>query len=295
MAVLLFGAVNLSERRAAFVSSVTHELRTPLTTFRMYAEMLAGGMVPSEEARQSYLNTLSAEAGRLSHLVENVLAYARLERNSARSRVESVDPPRLFGAGKGRRAARAAQAGMKLILDVDPNCAAETLTTDVSAVEQILFNLVDNACKYASASERKEVRISAERSGKWFSIKVRDGGPGFSNQEMRKLFKPFSKSARQAAHSAPGVGLGLALSQRLARDLGGDLQLDRSVSDGACFNLTLLWRRRDRSSASGCFSCGFRLQFPTFPTIIRFPRMRLLDACRFIFENMNGTDIDMNV
>src|SRR5439155_3745937 len=62
VAALLFGAVSLSERRGAFVSAVTHELRTPLTTFRMYAEMLAGGMVPGEEARRSYLATLRAEA-----------------------------------------------------------------------------------------------------------------------------------------------------------------------------------------------------------------------------------------
>jgi signal transduction histidine kinase len=128
---------------------------------------------------------------------------------------------------------------MILTLEIDPKFAAENLTTDVSAVEQILFNLVDNACKYASAAEHKEVRIDGSRPGKWFSIKVRDTGPGFTPQETRKLFRPFSKSARQAAHSAPGVGLGLALSQRLARDLGGDLQLDRSVKDGACFILTL--------------------------------------------------------
>lgn len=239
VASLLFGAVSLSERRGAFVSAVTHELRTPLTTFRMYAEMLAGGMVPSEEARQSYLNTLSAEAGRLSHLVENVLAYARLERNSARSRVERVDLCHLFDAVKTRLSERALQAGMTLHIDVDKDCAAASLTTDVSAVEQILFNLVDNACKYAAASERKEIRITGGCSGKWARIEVRDSGPGFSNQEVRRLFQPFSKSARQAAHSAPGVGLGLALSKRLARDLNGDLKLNRSVKDGACFELTL--------------------------------------------------------
>ena len=78
--MLLAGVVALSERRAAFVSSVTHELRTPLTTFRMYADMLARGMVPDAERRQQYLETLRTEAERLTHLVENVLSYARLER-----------------------------------------------------------------------------------------------------------------------------------------------------------------------------------------------------------------------
>src|SRR6187401_3474036 len=79
-AFLLQGVMTLSERRAAFVSSVTHELRTPLTTFRMYAEMLARGMVPDANRRQEYFTTLQREAERLTLLVENVLAYARLER-----------------------------------------------------------------------------------------------------------------------------------------------------------------------------------------------------------------------
>lgn len=88
--LLLQGVVTLSERRGAFVSAVTHELRTPLTTFRMYAEMLAEGMVPSAEQRQAYLDTLRVEADRLSHLVENVLSYARLERGKPGGRRESV-------------------------------------------------------------------------------------------------------------------------------------------------------------------------------------------------------------
>ncbi len=239
VAALLFGAVSLSERRGAFVSAVTHELRTPLTTFRMYAEMLASGMVPSEDARQSYLNTLTSEAGRLTHLVENVLAYARLERSSARSRVEHVNVSGLMDAVKTRLAERAAQAGMNFDVVIDSETGATKLTTDVSAVEQILFNLVDNACKYASSSELKSIRLSAARDGKFARIEVCDSGPGFSDLEVRRLFQPFSKSARQAAHSAPGVGLGLALSKRLARDLKGDLKLNRSVKNGACFELTL--------------------------------------------------------
>ncbi len=79
VAMLLRGVVSLSERRGAFVSAVTHELRTPLTTFRMYAEMLADDIVTDESARQHYLQTLRVEADRLTHLVENVLLYARLD------------------------------------------------------------------------------------------------------------------------------------------------------------------------------------------------------------------------
>ena len=77
LALLLVGAIRLSERRGTFVSAVTHELRTPLTTFRLYTEMLDEGMVRDEASRRSYLKTLRAEADRLGHLVENVLAFAQ--------------------------------------------------------------------------------------------------------------------------------------------------------------------------------------------------------------------------
>jgi signal transduction histidine kinase len=240
VAALLLGAVTLSERRGSFVSAVTHELRTPLTTFRMYTEMLSEQMVPDEQKRMSYVNTLRVEADRLSHLVENVLSYARLERGRDGGRVENTTWKELLGKVGQRLSERAQQAGMTLQLD-DGEFTAEPvrIRTDISAVEQILFNLVDNACKYAISAPAKTIQITAGRNGTMAELRVRDHGPGFSTKERRSLFTPFSKSARQAAHSAPGVGLGLALSRRLARDMGGDLRLAEVSEGGACFVLML--------------------------------------------------------
>jgi signal transduction histidine kinase len=240
VAVLLHGTVSLSERRAAFVSAVTHELRTPLTTFKMYSEMLAEGMVPDETKRKSYLSTLCSEANRLSHLVENVLAYARLERGSARSRVECVSLGQLIDRVKSRLDQRAEQAGMKIVIDSDASNLQTPVHVDVSAVEQILFNLVDNACKYAApTATEKLIHLEALPDGKFAMLRVRDHGQGISLEGAKRLFQPFSKSAHEAAHSAPGVGLGLALCRRLSRSMGGDLRLDALVKDGACFVLTL--------------------------------------------------------
>lgn len=108
---------------------------------------------------------------------------------------------------------------------------------DPGAVEQILFNLVDNACKYGVGGTRR-IEINCELDGK-ARISVRDFGPGISRTEAARLFQPFRKSAQQAANSAPGVGLGLALSRRLARAMGGELALDAHVRDGCRFTLTL--------------------------------------------------------
>ena len=240
VAVLLNGAVSLSERRGAFVSAVTHELRTPLTTFKMYSEMLAEGMVTDAAQRKHYLDTLCSEANRLSHLVENVLAYARLERGSARTRVEKVSLGELIERVQPRLLQRVGQAGVSLVVDSEKPALDTVVHVDVSAVEQILFNLVDNACKYGTPdATEKIIHLEALPSGKFAMLRVRDHGQGITRQEARKLFRPFSKSAHEAAHSAPGVGLGLALCRRLSRSLGGDLRLDESVKDGACFELKL--------------------------------------------------------
>ncbi len=239
VAGLLAGVVRLSERRAAFVSAVTHELRTPLTTFHMYTEMLTAGMVPDADRQQDYLKTLRAEASRLSHLVENVLAFARLERGRTSGRVEALSLERLLEPVRPRLADRAAQAGMELAVEAGDGALESTVRANPSAVEQILFNLVDNACKYAAAAEDRRIHLSTRRAGGGVRIAVRDHGPGIPAPAARRLFRPFSKSAREAANSAPGIGLGLALSRRLAGDMGGRLELDHSDAGGACFVLTL--------------------------------------------------------
>ncbi len=245
VASLLLGVMSLSERRAAFVSAVTHELRTPLTTFRMYSELLSRDMIPDEEKRKRYLSTLCTEADRLGHLVENVLSFARLEkRGGDEARIGAVHLGELLERIESRLRDRAEQAGMELALGpLDggrlDGAAAASVKADPAAVEQILFNLVDNACKYASPAPDRSLEITAGHSGLAAVVRVRDHGPGISRSAARRLFRPFSKSASDAANSAPGVGLGLALSRRLARSMGGDLRLDPSVRDGACFELSL--------------------------------------------------------
>lgn len=236
-AVTLQSVVTLSERRASFVSAVTHELRTPLTTFRMYAEMLAGGMVPDEAQKQQYLNTLRVEADRLAHLVDNVLQYARLERTNPNRRRQEIAVQDLFARQQDRLVDRARQAEMDLFVDVT-SCADQVLMTDPQAVEQILFNLVDNACKYAAHTAKKQIDMQVRCDGQKIAICVRDYGPGISAAGRKKLFRPFSKSVHDAAHSAPGVGLGLALCERLARELGGRLQF-QPAEPGCSFCLQL--------------------------------------------------------
>jgi len=235
---LLASVLALSERRAAFVSSVTHELRTPLTTFRLYSGLLEEGMVPTAEV-PTYHATLRREADRLTHLVENVLAYARLERGRHAARLMPLSVGHLLERATPRPAERAAQAGFEWRLHADDATRRLTVTTDPAAVEQVLFNLVDNACKYARGADPAVIELVASPHGRCLALAVRDHGPGVAPREAARLFEPFRKSARDAAEAAAGVGLGLALSRRLARQMGGDLVCAPPADGGGRFVLTL--------------------------------------------------------
>jgi signal transduction histidine kinase len=239
-ALLLRATVADADRRARFASSVTHELRTPLTTFRLYSEMLAAGMVGDEGTRQEYLQTLKAESARLAILVENVLAYARVEEGRGRPQrlrlgvgdlLERVLPPL-------RR--RTDEAGMSLLVRGTPDALTAHVEVDADAIGQVLANVVDNACKYAGAATNRAVELSVERRGGDVRFCVRDHGAGLEPGNVAAAFTPFERGNRPPGDGVPGIGLGLALSRSLARDHGGDL-VHESPADGpgAAFALTL--------------------------------------------------------
>lgn len=243
-AVVIFQTESLATRRAQFVSSVTHELRTPLTTFRMYTEMLDSGMVPPGPAQSEYLATIRREAERLNHLVDNVLAYARLEHGRKRPLRVERDLTQFMNDLESRLCERAKLAGMifKAIHrseSGDENADLGRVLMDPLSVEQILFNLVDNACKYANVGSVPSVDLVATRSSSCWRISVLDRGPGVQGAARAKLFRFFSKTDHEAAVTAPGIGLGLALSRRMAGDLGGKLEYRDREGGGAEFVLEM--------------------------------------------------------
>jgi signal transduction histidine kinase len=205
----------------------------------MYAEMLEEGMITENEKREQYLKTIRRESERLSRLIENVLAYARLERGASQRRTETVRLREFLRRIRDTLDERAQQAGMSITIETEEHVLLSTARADFTSVEQILFNLIDNACKYAASGADRLIEIEVQNKDRAVTFAVRDHGPGVSRAGEKRLFRPFFKSAGEAANSAPGVGLGLALSRRLARQMGGDLRLDRTVTDGARFLLTI--------------------------------------------------------
>jgi len=226
-----------ADRRTRFASSVTHELRTPLTTFRMYTEMLASGVISEDSHRKSYLQTLQAEADRLSVLVENVLAYARLEEGRTRPARESLGLAELIDRHLDALERRVREAGGTFTFELLATSHA-TVTTDAGAIGQILFNLVDNACKYGHGSEPPQARLTAAIEGQLAVLRVIDNGPGIPANVRTRIFHAFDRGRVSPEDENPGIGLGLALCRGLARELGGDLVLERG-ENGACFRLQL--------------------------------------------------------
>ena len=224
-----------ADKRSRFASTVTHELRTPLTTFRMYSEMLAKDMV-AEDRRGEYLETLERESERLSHLVENVLAYARIEEGRGEVTVETLSAGGLLERVLPVLEAHCEKEGMTL--DAVRSEDDASLVTDPRAVEQILFNLVDNACKYGRGEDDElELRLKSEASHVVFE--VADRGPGIPDGERSRIFEAFYRVGDERTRTKPGTGLGLHLVALQAEAMGARIEaLDRE-GGGTIFRLTL--------------------------------------------------------
>lgn len=230
--------LDLSERRIRFVSAVTHELRTPLTTLRLYLDMLTGGLVREERQREEYLATLHTETERLHRLVNNVLDFSRLENQRPRVVRAATSAAELLEQLRTTWLGRCDAVGKELVLEnaVPTDTAVET---DAALVQQIVGNLIENACKYSRSAEDNRIWLRATATSKRLVIEVEDRGPGVPTGERHAIFRPFCRG-RDVHASAGGVGLGLALAHTWTAALGGRLTLHSPTHGvGACFRLEL--------------------------------------------------------
>ena len=213
--------LSLSERRIRFVSAVTHELRTPLTTLQLYLDMLLGGLVRDEKQRTEYLQTLHAETGRLTQLVGNVLDFSRLESRRPNLILDRVAVGTVLDQVQAAWAVRCAVVDKELV--VKNACPPETaVQIDAGLLQQVLGNLLDNACKYSREAEDRRIWLRAKQERGRVVFEVEDRGPGVPMGERRTIFRAFRRGCCADAATG-GVGLGLALARRWTHLLGGRL------------------------------------------------------------------------
>jgi signal transduction histidine kinase len=231
--MLVVRAERLARERSQFAAAAAHELRTPLAGLQLYGDMLADGLGDPSKLRD-YARRMSEEASRLGRVVSNVLGFSQLERGNL-----SVDPrPGALGDALCELAERAQpaldRAGAVLALEVAPELSA---TFDRDALARIVGNLLDNAEKYGRESGDRTITLAAREAGPTVEVVVSDRGPGIAPPARARLFQPFSRGV--SGDGPAGLGLGLALSQSLARAMGGELAYRPVPDGGAAFVLTL--------------------------------------------------------
>jgi signal transduction histidine kinase len=223
--------VHFAERRSNFVAAVSHELKTPLTAIRMYAEMLRDGLVASEQKRDDYHRAISDESERLSRLIDNVLDFSRLEQGGREMRLVVGSPGDALRDMAERLRPHVEREGFTLDIEIEAELPAVRFDRD--ALVQVVFNLVDNALKYAAPAENKEIVLGCARGedGR-VVVSVRDHGPGVPRRELRRIFESFYRIEDELTRSAKGSGIGLALVRELGEAMGAIVRGDNAPGGG---------------------------------------------------------------
>jgi signal transduction histidine kinase len=222
-------AVDLSRRRAGFVSSVTHELKTPLTSIRMYAEMLEQGMARDEESRKRYLGVIGSEAGRLTRLIANVLEFSRLEQRERPLDLKPGTLEEVFGTMAETLQPKLQREGFELIVD---NRLSRGFAYDREVMMQVIMNLVENSMKFGSDGPVKRITVTAREEGRRVLLTVRDTGPGVESRELCRIFDDFYRADDSLTRKTKGTGLGLALVKRFVAAMGGTVKAHNAEDGG---------------------------------------------------------------
>ena len=230
--------VGFAERRNNFVAAVSHELKTPLTAIRMYAEMLRDGIVPSEKKRQEYYGTITSESERLSRLINNVLEFSRLEKGIRQMNLVAGPLAPVVEEMADLLRPHAEREGFTLQVESDPDLPP--VRYDRDALLQVLFNLVDNAIKYARDAPQRLISLECRHREGGVAVLVRDRGPGVAPRHLTRLFEPFFRGETELTRRTKGTGIGLALVKGLVERM--DAGISGRNAEGGGFEVSIDFR-----------------------------------------------------
>jgi signal transduction histidine kinase len=227
-----------SENKSQFVSSVSHELRTPLNAIIGLTEMMVKNAARfGTEKAQEPLQRVNRAGTHLLGLINQVLDLSKIEAGKLEFNPQTVQLAPLINEVIGTAGQLAEQNKNRLVVDAQENLGA--LTVDPMRLRQILLNLLSNACKF---TKEGEVTLRARRvaNGRdWIEFAVADSGIGMTPEQQAKLFEEFSQADATTAQRFGGTGLGLALSRKLARMMGGDVTVTSEPGKGSVFTVRL--------------------------------------------------------
>ncbi len=217
--------------QVALLASVSHDLRTPLASILGCASVLKLCRPGLDEASLiSLIDTIQDEANSLNRLIGNLLDMTRLEAGALQLRTGPTDLADILGSAVRR--VESILPASKIRLDLAPDLP--DLHLDPVLLEQVFFNLFDNAAKYAAS--RAPVRVTAWPAGGQVHITFADAGGGLPSGELERVFDKFH---RAATGGPPGTGLGLPICRGFVEALGGKIKAANQPSGGAIFTITL--------------------------------------------------------
>ena len=199
------------------------------------AEMLVRGRVPSREKQEKYYNTILQQSERLSHLIDNILDFSKMEEGQKTFRFEKADITPLVGEIVELFRKHTAEQGFDISLSI-PEPLPE-LVFDRDAMEQVMHNLLDNACKYSGESSSIEVQLLAK--GNKVVISVRDYGIGIRKEDHEKIFSRFYRAGEELTQTVKGSGIGLTIVKQIVDAHQGNITVESSPGKGSLFSIIL--------------------------------------------------------
>jgi two-component system, OmpR family, phosphate regulon sensor histidine kinase PhoR len=238
-AVILFRDVThfrkVEKMRRDFVANVSHELRTPLSIFRGYLETLLGDpeQPPGELLR--ILEIMERHSNRLNALVEDVLSLARLESPGIELSLSEIDLPEFLHGIMRDWEKRLAARKLKSHLNFPGTLPR--LRADETRLQELIYNLLDNAVKYSKAGGTVFLRAESKPDG--VRLSVADQGAGISPDDLPRIFERFYRADKSRSGEQSGTGLGLSIVKHIAQLHGGTVEAKSELGKGTTISVTL--------------------------------------------------------
>ncbi len=224
----------LENTRQEFVANVSHELRTPLSMIKGYIETLLDGAKDNPEVAEKFLQTIDRHTDRLTYLIEDLLTISKLESGQIILNYQTNRLHPLVEKVIGDLQARAVEKKVSLINDVPRELSAHA---DLDRLEQVFWNLIDNAVKYGRPEGT--VVIGGRAHERQIEIWVKDDGFGIPTDAQHRVFERFYRVDKARSREQGGTGLGLAIVKHVVQGHGGDVWVQSEVGRGTSFHFTL--------------------------------------------------------